>query len=169
MVGFIVLEDSPAIGKRVIAYVGRLPSPNSSVHLQVSSLVITQSIERYISDLGRWLIPGREVATHRWSRWQCPQSQTCTPFLIDNHFYHFVKMRSDVNILSRPTDCVTIKIPLEAADIGWASERLNISLTSAFSHMKRSDTWRADHFSITFALIWYHRAMWNGRNENKNI
>ena len=39
MVGFVVLEDSPSTGKRVVANICRLPSPNSSVHLQVSSLV----------------------------------------------------------------------------------------------------------------------------------
>merc|ERR1719445_1917708 len=37
IVGLIVLENPPAVGKRVIANIGRLSSPDTSVHLQVPS------------------------------------------------------------------------------------------------------------------------------------
>ena len=42
IVGLIVLENPPAVGKRVIANIGRLSSPDTSVHLQVPSLAKDQ-------------------------------------------------------------------------------------------------------------------------------
>ena len=59
IVSLIVLENPPAVGKRVIANIGRLSSPDTSVHLQVPSLAQGQVSQ--VTQVGepsnwKWLI-----------------------------------------------------------------------------------------------------------------
>ena len=59
IIGLVVLENPPAVGKRVVANIGGLSSPNTSVHLQVPSLAqaqVSQGSQVRLPSYWKWLI-----------------------------------------------------------------------------------------------------------------
>ena len=85
IIGLIVLENPPAVGKRVVANIGRLSSPNTSVHLQVPSLAQDQVSQVRLPSYWKWLISNYQA-------WGSPNIDRCLESVLRWRIWKFSRV-----------------------------------------------------------------------------